>query len=402
MRILMVSKFRTFTGGAEAHISALSRELEWQGHEVESFTSEDLPDSARAFSAAANGVSGRSRAATQLLWNREAEKLLAQKIESWRPDVVHFHSIYHQLSPSVLEAPGNIATVMTLHDYKLAAPCYSLFRDGDVCDLCVGRTISTSAVRHRCVKGSTVASLVCVGEELLHRRRYINTVRKFIVPSDYSAEIMSRAGVPREQLCVVNWGVDAFPASREAPYDLPGNDGVKFLYAGRLHANKGIDLLLNAWEEKTTEKPANLFVAGDGDMQDRVIDAARANKSIDYLGLVDRSSMGALMRAVDVVVVPSLVPETFGLSAVEALRAGAPVLASSRGALTELRGPGVLPIAELTVASLADSLSALVESPALIQGARRDLADRDMSAYSTARMTKAVLDVYASAGASGS
>jgi glycosyltransferase involved in cell wall biosynthesis len=59
-------------------------------------------------------------------------------------------------------------------------------------------------------------------------------------------------------------------------------------------------------------------------------------RNIDFVGIVDPASF---LRQVDVMVVPSVGLESFGLSAAEALAMGVPVIASSRGALPELVKP---------------------------------------------------------------
>jgi hypothetical protein len=49
------------------------------------------------------GIRAKLRAAARILWNREAERKIGALMDEFRPDVVHFHNIYHQLSPSVIE-----------------------------------------------------------------------------------------------------------------------------------------------------------------------------------------------------------------------------------------------------------------------------------------------------------
>src|SRR5262245_23061989 len=60
------------------------------------------------------------RGAGRLIWSTSAERAMSDVLRAFRPDVVHAHNIYHQLSPSILRSARRAPVVMTLHDYKLA------------------------------------------------------------------------------------------------------------------------------------------------------------------------------------------------------------------------------------------------------------------------------------------
>lgn len=76
-------------------------------------------------------------------------------LEKERPDIVHFHNIYHQLTPALIKVARNFGskTVLTAHDYKIVCPSYSMLRDGKVCDSCITGTVF-NAFRYRCREGS--------------------------------------------------------------------------------------------------------------------------------------------------------------------------------------------------------------------------------------------------------
>lgn len=245
MKVALISKFSGDVGGVERHIADLREGLLLTGVETALFSMDNLVDSRRASLDPTSGsVSERVATAGSIFWNREARSLASDFLADFRPDVIHYHSIYHQLSPSVLglsDAPA----VMTLHDYKLAAPCYTLVRDGHFCDLCVGRTIASPAVRYRCVKSSRGASLICATEDLVHRHRYRKKVEKYIVPSQFSCDVLARAGIPSDEMFVVPWGVDP-----QVPTQVRATPDPYLIYAGRLHPTKGVVVLLDAWRKQ--------------------------------------------------------------------------------------------------------------------------------------------------------
>jgi glycosyltransferase involved in cell wall biosynthesis len=389
MRVLQVNKFRRVTGGVESHLHLLESELSARGLVVRIFSSEDL--SAPRFDAAATTVGSKLKTASALMWNRDARGRLAQHISQFEPDIVHLHSVYHQLSPAVLDAiPGGVPRVMTLHDYKLAAPCYLLTRDGQECQLCVGRRVSLPGVRHRCVGGSAAASAVCAVEEIVHRRRYITKVDAFIVPSEAAADVATRAGIPGKKLCVVRWGVA--PAA-----SLDGASVRRTMsFVGRLAPEKGVDVLLAAWAlSRAAAAGWTLEIAGDGPLRDVVVAAAKCDRTVTYRAWLDGNLRAELMGRSAAFICPSRFPETYGLSAAEALAAGVPVLGARVGALPELVQDGVNGL--LHEVGHAGQLASQIDLVALT-GAGEDLrasARRTRASIPTpGMMAEGVIDVY--------
>jgi glycosyltransferase involved in cell wall biosynthesis len=365
---------------------------------VEFFTSEDVTAAAGSvFDAGDRHDKSKIASAQKLLWNGQARRSFARAVEEFKPDVVHYHSIYHQLSPSLLGVFTG-PQIMTLHDYKLAAPCYTLVRDGQICTECVGKTFATPAVKYRCVKDSAAASFLCSAESLFHRRRYEQQIDRFIVPSNYSFSVMVQAGLDPAALAVVPWGVqqNALPARPERPEpELPTEPGLrKIIFVGRLHITKGVEVILEAWRQRTPNARLRLVIAGEGALVPEVQKMAAEDSSVHYLGMVDPADIPALLRDADLMVMPSLSPETMGLSALESLVQGTPILASTRGALGDLAGAGVIQVDDMHPEAWAQALDALFTEENLIDQVRRDLAGRDLSTYTQERMVTSLHDHY--------
>ncbi|QWF21707.1 glycosyltransferase family 4 protein [Nocardioides sp. LMS-CY] len=386
----MVSKFAGFQGGVERHLADLSVGLVRAGHEVDLFSSELLPKRARAFDVNAGSAADRAKALVQMYWNRAARQALETKVGDFEPDVVHMHSIYHQLSPSVLGVFAG-PTVMTLHDYKLAAPCYTLYREGQVCRDCVGRAVPVPAVIHRCIQGSVAASAACSVEAVLYRRRYRSAADRFIVPSQFSRDAMVRAGLPREKIRVIPW---ASTSATHSARRFVERERVSLLFMGRLHPTKGIRELLDAWAELGSPAGGRLRIAGDGELAGLVVERTRVDPTIEYLGHVEPNRASELVAGADLMVVPSLFPETMGLSALEALVSGTPILTSGRGALSGLAGPGVLEFSEMEARVMARTLRLLISEPERLGSMREQLQRRDLSRYRPERMIREIADVY--------
>ena len=133
MRIAIVNKYLHVTGGADRHCRGLAEILEERGHEVVFLTTEgtDAPDRAAVTiptsvthdSRAALSMAEQARAAARSLWNPDAAAAMRRLIAEYRPDVVHAHKLYPQLSvaPLVEAARARIPIVQTLHDFELIA-----------------------------------------------------------------------------------------------------------------------------------------------------------------------------------------------------------------------------------------------------------------------------------------
>ena len=136
MRILHVNKFLYRRGGAEAYMEDLADLQVAAGHTVSFFGmahplnthleyASHYPRDIE-FEPPPAQLSERVRGVARMLYSTSASKGMDAVLSEFRPDVVHLHNIYHQLSPSVLRpiARRRIPAVMTLHDYKLACPTY--------------------------------------------------------------------------------------------------------------------------------------------------------------------------------------------------------------------------------------------------------------------------------------
>jgi alpha-1,6-mannosyltransferase len=170
-------------------------------------------------------------------------------------------------------------------------------------------------------------------------RRLGRMVRATLAPSAFVAGELERAGV--ERVARVSLGVDlerfhpgrrAYAWETRKEFGLP--DGPLAIFAGRLTAEKELDLLLAAWPEVERRTGLRLVLVGDGPARRRL----RALPGSDHHRWLpferDRERLADLLAAVDLYVAPNS-NETFGLSALEALACGTPILSADRGGVAE-------------------------------------------------------------------
>ena len=123
--------------------------------------------------------------------------------------------------------------------------------------------------------------------------------------------------------------VDRFAAAEPEPSWRGTNGTIGFI--GRLdEERKGLPTLLAAMEAVVAARPGvRLLVAGRGDVEDALDGVPPAVRdAVTFLGVVSEADKARLLRTVDVYVAPNLGGESFGIILVEAMSAGAPVLAS--------------------------------------------------------------------------
>jgi glycosyltransferase involved in cell wall biosynthesis len=266
-------------------------------------------------------------------WNRRAAAQVADAARRVRADVVHVHNTWYALSPAVFGAvrATGTPTVLTLHNFRVACIRGDLFRDGRACEDCVGGT-PWPGVRHRCYRNS-VATSACAAVTLsVHRARrtWHRDVDRFVALSEFSRDLLARAGVPRERVSVLP-NVAAEPGPRPAPPSASRT----VLFVGRLSEEKGADLLLDAWR-RARPCGLELTVVGDGPAASTV--AAHDGMGVRWLGSQPVDAVAAQMLSARALVVPSRCYENFPRVVAEAFAAGLPVLAPAHGGVGEVVG----------------------------------------------------------------
>lgn len=338
MRIAQVNKFLTLRGGADAVMLRTARLLRERGHAVSLMGMAPVGPEARDFPAytvppvdyGADLCAGeRVTAAGRLLYSVRSRGELSRMIRRERPDVIHFHNVYHQLSPSVIDAAraAGVPTVMTLHDYKVTCPIYTHYRDGGVCEMCRGGRFY-NVVRYRCTDGSLSRSALNAVEMYLHRRllRIYRKVDLFAAPSRFLIgkvrELGFKAPMAHLPNCVA---VDRFRPAFE------GQEG-RVGYFGRLSDEKGLLTLLQAI--RGTE--LDLLVVGSGPQEAEL--RRRAPENVRFTGRLNGRALRDAVRGCMFTVLPSEWYENHPLSVVESFALGKPVVGADIGGIPELVG----------------------------------------------------------------
>jgi glycogen(starch) synthase len=185
----------------------------------------------------------------------------------------------------------------------------------------------------------------------------------------------------------------------------PGGSPV-LLYFGRLEYEKGVQDLIAALPRIRRAHPGTrLVVAGTGTARDQLVAAAQAHRvrrSVTFTGHLPDADLAALLRAADAVVLPSRY-EPFGIVALEAAAAGAPLVASTAGGLgaVVVDGETGLSFRPGDVAGLAAAVGAVLADPPAAARRARAARKRLGSAFEWSRIAADTASVYAAATCGG-
>jgi glycosyltransferase involved in cell wall biosynthesis len=210
-----------------------------------------------------------------------------------------------------------------------------------------------------------------------------------LAPSDFVGSYLRRLGA---RTAVVMNGVPAPHLNKTARAEL-GLQEDAFVVGGigRLHRQKGWDVLCEAAEKVRRKRPDLIFiVVGDGEERTRLASLPSC-ANVRFVGY--RRSASSLLSAFDILAVPSRY-EAFGRAAVEAMLAGVPVVASAVQALPEVLDQHAVFVPPEDAEALAAALLQLTED----EQARRALAgaarDRAEAFFGVERMADETADAY--------
>lgn len=324
MRILAVHNFHR-AGSASGDDQVFRSEtslLEKHGHEVIRYTvSNDDFDNA--------GAAGKLRNAFGMLWSFKNYRAVRALIREKRPDVMHVHTFFPLLSPSVLYAAGkeNVPVVATLHDTRFVCPCATSLRGTTLCNECSDGHYFRMC-RYKCFKGSGFQSFIVASIFRYHRIRgsFYRQIDRYICLNDNQIRLLTDAGFDKDKIVKKYNFVPASHANTKKPAE----DGLPERYAvyyGRLGEEKGIRFLMKAWED--LDMP--LVVMGAGPLEEAFREWADLRDNVFFLGFTEHEKCLGIVKGAEFVVFPSICYEGCSMVQIEAMSLGKAIIATDLG-----------------------------------------------------------------------
>lgn len=325
MKILVAHNFYKQPGGEDQCVAAEVAMLRAHGHEVTQYCLHNECVDAM----------GRLRLAARTIWSRTAVRELRELFRTHRPQIAHFHNTFPLISPSAYYAARaeGVRVVQTVHNFRLLCANALLFRNGEVCEDCLGKWIPWPGIAHKCYRDNRAASTVITTMLMTHRGlgTWSKAVDMYIALTEFGRRKLVEGGLPADKI--------AIKPNFAYPDPGPGTGtGGYAVFVGRLSAEKGVDTLLEAWRHLGFRPPLKLL--GDGPMAAAVQQASAKDASIQWLRHVPLEAVYDLVGEAMFLVLPSQCYETFARVAMEAFAKGTPVIVSKLGAMAAMVDDG--------------------------------------------------------------
>jgi glycosyltransferase involved in cell wall biosynthesis len=234
--------------------------------------------------------------------------LLMRAITDFKPDIVHFHSLYGISSNLVKIASKHSKTVITAHDYWTFCYFSTMTRNNHICEFCSGKyaTLSVFGVAHN-----------------IHKQINYNNLKNahFVAPSKYMYKSLRSIG-GFKNITIINNGIEI--PNKKTTYDKI------ILWVGRIIEEKGLQDIIEILNTIQLSSDWRVLIIGDGKLKD-ILESKY--KNVKFLGY--QNPVKYYLKA-SILVCSSVWPENFPYTVLEAMSYGLAVVSTSNGGLPEI------------------------------------------------------------------
>jgi glycosyltransferase involved in cell wall biosynthesis len=401
-------------GGGEIWVYRVSKELlkrghlikvltpgQWKGgkdpYSIDSYTFEDIP--LVSYSLNPNEVTYLE---DQLGFGSVTSKILQKEFDEFRPDIVHINGIKPALINLCNEL--NINHLVSVHHAGIVCPAGAFLRpNGSVCNVSVNtkdcvpccnvwrrQNWHTGVLLSKVppfiyrrigkrLKGSKKLSYIergliysyLVEQSIEAKKMLIEHAQHFIAPSRAIYDLLILNACDPKKISIRHHGIEPL---RKLPLLTFDGRPLRFGYVGRIDLLKGLHVLLKALKLLPNGKRCELHIFGatrnrwDEEYRRKALSNYHGNVKLFDHGFIPHAKLDDVYSSIDVLVVPSILPEAFGLVVAEAFSAGRPVIVTNSGALQELVRDGIdgLVVERNDSKVLAEAMQKFIENPDLI------------------------------------
>ncbi len=325
MKILAIHNFHR-KGSASGDDQVFKSEtalLESHGHHVirYSVTNDEFDNS---------NIFGKIAKTLGMTWSFKNYHEVMKLVNVEQPDVVHVHTFFPLLSPSILYAAkrSGAKVVATLHDTRFVCPCATSLRGTELCNLC-GDGHYLRMCKYGCFKGSRMQSLLVALNFKYHRIRktFYKQIDKYICLNENQMKLLREIGFDSDKLIKkYNFVPDA-----EANLKTQKVTGIPDRYVvfyGRIGEEKGIRVLMKIWEQ-LPDIP--LVVMGGGPLENEFREWAEKHDNIYFLGYTQHDKCLTIVKGGEFVVFPSIWYEGCSMVEIESESLGNALIATDLG-----------------------------------------------------------------------
>jgi glycosyltransferase involved in cell wall biosynthesis len=321
MKILIVHNYYQLPGGEDDVVANEKALLSEHGHDARLFAcrNDDI-----------QSLPSKIKTAWNSTYSAEGRERAAAAIREFAPDLVHVHNFFPLLSPAVYDAcaEAGLPVVQTLHNYRLLCASGQLTRNAAPCEKCIHGDYYWGVI-HKCYRDSALGSFFVARMLRTHRRRHTwsEKVACYITPSHFMKAKFVEAGLPGENIHVKPNFVPEYKNVPPLDMTAPRKSA---LFAARFSREKGVHLVLQAWEG--LDLPLRMM--GDGPLAGLVRE--KATPAMTLIGWRPMETLIEELRNAEFLLMPSTWYEGFPVTLALALANGLPIIASRLGAMGEV------------------------------------------------------------------
>ncbi len=335
MKVLAIHNFhrKNSASGDDQVFKSETALLEKCGNQVIRYTvSNDDFDNA--------SIAGKITATMGMLWSFKHYKAVQQIIAKEKPDIVHVHTFFPLLSPSILYAAKRmgVKVVATLHDTRFICPCSTSLRGTEICNKC-GDGKYFRMCRYGCFKNSRLQSFVVVCIFSYHRIRksFYRQIDRYICLNENQIRLLSDVGFDKNKIIKkYNFVPDAEANLKAAKVKTIPDQYVVFY--GRIGEEKGVRTLMQIWDQ-LPDIP--LVVMGGGPLEEEFRAWADKHDNVYFLGYTQHDKCLSIVKGGSFVVFPSIWYEGCSMVEIETESLGKCLIATDLGFSEEAIENGV-------------------------------------------------------------
>ncbi len=334
MRILIATRYVEVEGGTEGYLRSLIPALVARGHQIAILYEEPVSNKRARVD---DGVPGLE------MWRYSSvDKSIPQEVVAWKPDIVYLQGYLSSYYESLLL--DRFPVISFAHNYL--GTCISGNKRFAVpmpmpCQRVLGPACLALYLPRRC-GGLNVITMIRSYRAQRRRQAVFHKHRGIVVASRHMRDEFLRHGVPAERIHLAPYFAPRAQADPLPPGNRPFRN--RILFAGRMTDLKGGLELVKAVSLAVIrlERPLQLVAIGDGpDRSDMEALAAQLNVAATFTGWVDTDIRDKWLRESDIVAMPSLWPEPYGLVGLEAGCFGVPAVGFAVGGIPDWLDAGV-------------------------------------------------------------
>lgn len=317
MKVLQVHNVYIGKTGEEAVVTEEKKVLEKYGHDVIQLIKDNSELTNRT-------ITERLKVYASLTGSKSIALELEDLLDREQPDVCHVHNTFPLITPIVYKVCHSkaVPVVQTLHNYKMVCTNSLLFRNGEVCEACLNKSLYNS-IKFKCYRDSYTATAMQAHVIQYHRNKdtWINLIDKYICLTEFQKDKLVSGGMNEDRLVVKpNFlSEDGKNITRE---DF-------FLFVGRLNDSKGLQDLLHLFNTNRTSK---FILIGKSETPE----IFNQFDNVIHMGEQDRSVVLTYMRKCKAVLFPSKYYEGMPIVILEAFSHKKPVISRNTGAMSSM------------------------------------------------------------------